>query len=104
MKILKIEDKKGYFINKNGEYESIEKISKDGLFHLIGSVIDIENTELDDSVSFEIVNPAQKIIYDNLSKKLIEIKAQRETISNNKNKLYLAAIEKYLKNNKGDDY
>ncbi|MDY0278175.1 MAG: hypothetical protein RBQ97_08825 [Acholeplasma sp.] len=97
MKILKIEDKKGLYMKKGSDYETIDKITKEELFDLIEFVVDNNETEFDDSSVSEIVNPAQKIIYDNIKARLHEIKLQRETISSNKNKIYLEAIEKYGK-------
>ena len=39
MKILKIDESKGYFLKKNGEYESIEKIAKEGRKYGVGLVV-----------------------------------------------------------------
>lgn len=97
MKILKIEDKKGFFLKKSLEYESIDKITKEWLYDLIELVIENKESVFDDSNIIEIVNPAQKIIYTNLHSRLLEIKSQRETILSNKNKVYREAFEKYDK-------
>jgi len=95
MKILKIDDKKGYFIKKNSKYEVIEKITKEDIYALIECVIDKDESEFDDSSVNEIVNPAQRIIYESIYSKLLEIKSQRKTILSNKDKVYSAALEKY---------
>lgn len=95
MKILKIENKKGYFLNKSSHYEEIEKITKEGIFHLIELVIDNDESEIDELSNFEIANIAHKIIYENICLKLTEIRSKRETISSSKNKTFLAAKEKY---------
>lgn len=97
MKILKIDDKKGFFLKKNSEYELIDKITKEWLYDLIELVIENKESVFDDSTKIEIVNPAQKIIYSNLHSRLLEIKSQRETILSNKNKIYREAFEKYDK-------
>ncbi|MDY0277477.1 MAG: hypothetical protein RBQ97_05290 [Acholeplasma sp.] len=97
MKILKIEDKKGYYVKKTLDYDLIDKITKEGLFDLIEFVIDNDESVFDDSSVHEIVNPAQKIIYNNVIARLLEIESQRQTILSNKSKVYTAAIEKYGK-------
>ena len=60
-------------------------------------MIDNDESVFDDSSVHEIVNPAQKIIYNNVIARLLEIKSQRQTILSNKSKVYSAAIEKYGK-------
>lgn len=98
MKILKIESSKGLFLNSKGNYVLIDEITKEDLLRLVEHIVEDEKSELDDFNGIDIVNPAQKIIYENVYNKFSEIKTQREIILNNKNKLYSEAFEKYNNN------
>jgi hypothetical protein len=98
MRILKIDTSKGMFLNSTGIYQPIDEINKEDLIYLMSIAVENEDTEMDDSTTSDIVNPAQKIIYDNIRRKLMTLQSQRTTIISNKTKLYQAAIEKYSKN------
>ena len=99
MIILKIENKIGYFRkNSNDEWETIDKIDKDGLMTLLniymnsGEGIDMDPYEAEE---YTIANPAQKIIYKSIFDKFSNLAQNKDRFKDASDSLYWAEIQKY---------
>ena len=96
MKLLKIENSKGYFyLEKSNNYDEIDKIDKESLLFLVKYIINNEDFEMDEYMPNIIVNKAQDIVYNNIYIKLIELSKSKKTIKNSINSKYKEALEKY---------
>ncbi len=96
MKCLKIENGKGFFIDKDGTYQEIDKMGKDDILHLLDIATDEEiDFEIDDMDENQISNPAHKIIYQNLSDKFNELLSNKTQFLDESEALYKDALQKY---------
>jgi len=94
MKILKIENGKGYYISKETKWNEIDQIDRDGLMSLVDLVLgqDVEIDILDDK---GLQNQAQLIIYKSVFDKLKGLSENRSKFKDESDRLYLEAIETY---------
>ena len=96
MKLLKIENNKGYFyLVKSKNYDEIDKIDKDSLLYLVKYIINNDDFEMDEYIPKIIVNKAQDIVYNNIYGKLIELSKSKKTIKDSIDSKYKEALEKY---------
>lgn len=104
MKILKIEDKKGWFINPKKwnkgceedkqNYEAIEKISKADIFDILDYFLD-EDIEFDEYDADQLPNPLQDIIYEKLYEQLKTVRDSKEDILKGVEEEFEKAKQKY---------
>ena len=96
IKILKIEDGKGYFYSFNAMmHMEIDKIDRDALFLLTEYIINNTTIEMDNYVDESINNNAQKIVYKNIYEKLSELFCNRNVIITEIENKYQTVIDKY---------
>ena len=94
MKTLKIEDGKGLYLTGSGEYLEIDKIDKDGLYHLVDLALESE-CEVDEFSPDLIPNQAHQIIYRNIHEKITELMDRKEEFRDRSERLYLNEYERY---------
>ncbi len=94
MKLLKIEDNAGWYLNDQGGFVPIDKITKQDLLRLV-SLILAEETEVDEFDAEAIKNQAHQLIYKSISEKLGDLRNRRQEFTDESNRLYLEAHEKY---------
>lgn len=100
MKLLKIENKKGYFLNADGGYSEIDKINKDDLLRLLSIITaptdeTTEKIEMDTFNADNIPQKAHSIIYEELYKRLSELEANKDNFNKQVAELYKDEYEKY---------
>ena len=96
MKCLKIKAGKGQFLNKDGQYVDIDKMNKTDILNLLDIAIDENETfEFDIMNDTNIVNPAHRIIYQNISEKFAELVRNKEQFLDESEALYNEAMRKY---------
>lgn len=95
MKLLRIVDEKGEYINASREYVSVESLTKEDLLRIVKAVYDKDENDYDPYVEATIKNKAQDIIYKNVSSKLDEIKINRDHIKAEIEHQFKDAFEKY---------
>ncbi len=97
MIILKIKNKIGYFRkNSNDEWETIDKIDKDGLMTLLNIYMNSgEDIDMDSYEQYPIANPAQNIIYKNIFDKFSHLVKNKNTFKDASDSVYWAEIQKY---------
>lgn len=95
MKVLRIYNKRGEFLDKESTYKSVKKIDKNDIINLLEVIYDVgekaEVDEMDDENS--IVNEAEKIIYKNLKKEIEEFKSKLSDLKNEIETQYKAITE-----------
>ena len=96
MKCLEIKDGKGFFRNRNGEMETLDKIKRDDILHLLDIATSKQETfEMDDIESAIINNQAHIIIYRNLGDKFKEILNNKTRFLDESENIYKEALQKY---------
>ncbi len=95
MKILKIENGKGYFcIANNGDWIQIDNIDKDCLMKLLNIFLE-SDVEVDGYDEERIQNQAQQIIYKSVFEKFSNLKENKNKFKDESDRMYLSAIQKY---------
>jgi hypothetical protein len=95
MKLLRIDDEKGEFLNERGDFQSVESLTKDDLLRIVKMVYAKNENDFDLYVEGKIKNKAQDIIYKNISSKLDEIKTNRNQINVEVEEKFKDAFTKY---------
>ena len=94
MKILKIENKLGYFSVDGSNYETIDKIDKDTLLELVNVALENE-IEIDEYNAEELKNQAHQIIYKHISEKIEDLNLRKDDFKDESERLFLTEYEKY---------
>lgn len=94
MRILKIEDNKGYFSLDGKKWNPIDEINKDSLLSLVDISLS-EDFEMDDFDKAKLGNQAHQVIYSNIFNKLSELRSIKNKFNDKIESLYKEAIEKY---------
>lgn len=95
MKLLKIVDYGGQFLNANDEYSPVDLITKEDLLRLVGRIIDDETCELDEFDSALIRNQAHQVIYRSVYQKLSDLQRRRTEFIDESARLFLEDYERY---------
>lgn len=96
MKILKIEDNKGFFSLNGEQWTPIDEIDKENLMKLV-NLVSKSSVEMDEYNEANIGNQAHQIIYKSIHEKLIILQGNKDKFKDESDRLYLEAIEKYQK-------
>jgi hypothetical protein len=94
MKLLKIENNAGWYLNDQGGFAPVDKITKQDLLRLV-SLILAEETEVDEFDAEAIKNQAHQLIYKSISEKLGDLRDRRQEFTDESQRLYLQAYDKY---------
>ena len=94
MKILKIESNLGYYLDDQGAFITIDKITKDDLLRLVGLTLskEVEFDEFDDGA---VKNQAHQILYKSIFEKLSGLRDRKQEFTDESERLYLQDYEKY---------
>lgn len=99
MKILKIEDSKGYFrTSAEAEWKEIDTIDKGGLMALLDTFLE-SDAEMDSPDENEIRNPAQQIVYRSIFEKLSNLSENKKKFKDESDRKYLKEMKKYSDGN-----
>lgn len=95
MKVLKIENGKGYFsLNGNDSWQQLDEISRDCVLTIVLKGMD-EGFEMDDPSSSDVQNKAHEIIYKKLFSKFTDLNDQRARFKDESEALFKDAFDKY---------
>lgn len=95
MKLLKIEDNLGYYCDNQGEFATVDKITKDDILRLVNLTLSEEEVEFDEYKDDNLKNQAHQIIYKSIFDKLQELKERRKEFKDESDRLYLSEYERY---------
>lgn len=95
MKLLSINDSKGYFLLADGNFAEIDKISKEDLLRLVGLTLSENDIEFDEYGDEAVKNQAHQIIYKSVFEKLRELRGRKKEFVDESERLYLADYERY---------
>lgn len=86
MKILKWEDKNGFFLNKENKYEDITKINSEEIINLMELIIEkecnLDEINSEDNNDDNLKNSPKFIIYEKIYNNFLEILNNKEAINN----------------------
>lgn len=91
---LKIENNSGKFL-KDGNYLTVDKMTRDDLWHLAKAVMDDESFEMDQYDESRIGNKAHQIIYKNVYELLVSLQNCKEQFRSECEAMYKEAYDKY---------
>lgn len=94
IKVLKIENSKGYFLTEEGTYETVDRIDKVILLRLVNSALE-DDFEIDEYNEEVLRNQAHQIIYKSISEKLYDLHNKRDQFRDESERLFLDEYEKY---------
>lgn len=94
MKLLRIDDHQGFYLDESNNYVSIDKVTKEDLLRLVDRTL-AEDAEFDEYDGEAIKNPAHQILYKSIYEKLSGIKGQKEEFIDESGRIYLTEYEKY---------
>ena len=94
MKLLKIEDNKGYFSLDGEVWNPIDEINKEHLLSLLDLAL-TDDIEMDEFEKEKVGNQAHQIIYKNIFEKFRDLHKNRNRFKDESEALYKEAIEKY---------
>lgn len=94
MKILKIENTKGFFSLNGEQYSPIDEIDKVNLMNLVNLVLK-SSVLMDEYNDVNIGNQAHQIIFKSIYEKLKTLQNNKDKFRDESDRLYQDAIEKY---------
>jgi len=94
MKLLKISNDVGYFLDKNNKFKPIDSITKDDLLHLVNLILTGE-LDFDEYDEEKIKNQAHQIVYKSIQEKLQSFIDRRQEFIDESERIYLTEYEKY---------
>lgn len=95
MKILRISKGKGYFRTEGGgDWIEIDRIDKDNLLDLLDLFLG-GDVKIDDASEQEISNPAQRIIYERITGKLLSLRDNKAKFKDECDRMYMKELKKY---------
>lgn len=94
MKILKIEDSKGFFSLDGEKWFEIDVLTKDNILTILDLVIS-GKADMDAYSEETLKQPAHRIIYKNLYNKLNELSSNRNRFKQESELMYRDVLEKY---------
>lgn len=95
MKLLKIEDNHGHFLDDKNEFRPVDKITKEDLLRLVDQTLAEEEVEFDEYDAEAIKNQAHQILYRNIYDKLSGLLDRKDEFTDDSKRLYLTEYEKY---------
>ncbi len=95
MKCLKIDKGQGFFLNKDGKYEAVDKMGKEDILYLLDRAINEEDFEIDDMAKEPIDNEAHKIIYKSVSEKFAELVRNKTKFFDESEAQFKEVLQKY---------
>lgn len=94
MKILKIEEGKGYFSLNGEQWSPIDQITKENLMQLLNIVLE-SSVQMDEYTEASISNQAHQIIYRSICEKLVALQGNKDRFRDESDRMYQEEIEKY---------
>jgi hypothetical protein len=95
MKLLKIDDNLGYYLDDQGAFSAIDKITTEDLLRLVDLTLADDEVVIDEYDDKAIKNQAHQILYKSIFEKLRGLRARKQEFTDESERLYLQDYEKY---------
>ena len=94
MKLLAIDSGLGSFLLSDGNYATIDKITKDDLLRLVGHSLN-DTVEMDEYNETTLHNQAHRIIYKDIYIKLAELISRKDEYTDRSDRMFLDEYDLY---------
>jgi len=94
MKLLKIDTEQGLFLTKDGDYRSIDLLTKEDLKRFIGAVLN-DDADFDEYDENAIKNRAHQVVYKSIFRNLQTLKDRRQEFKDESERLFLIDFKRY---------
>jgi len=94
MKLLSIENNLGLYLSETGQYNPVDKITKEDLLRLVNLTLQ-EDVEFDAYDENAIKNQAHQIVYKSVFEKLRGLRDRKKEFKDESERLYLKEYERY---------
>jgi hypothetical protein len=95
MKLLRVSENCGHYLDEQGAYRPIDKIGKDDLLRLVNWTLNEDSVEFDEYDEKAIKNHAHQIIYKSIVLKLRGLRNRRQEFTDASARIFLEEYEKY---------
>lgn len=95
MKLLKVQNNLGMFLGKEGEYQPIDKITKEDLLRIMEGVLE-GSGDLAPYDEEAIKNQAHQVVYKSLYSNLKSLEDRKQEFADESERLYLEDYKKYV--------
>ncbi len=103
MKLLKIENNQGFFLEEAESYLPVDKINKEHLLSLVNLTLNEEEVEFDEYDADALGNQAHQIVYQDVHQKLSDLYGKRQEFIDDTDTLYLEDYQKYQQDIQGEE-
>ena len=97
MKLLSINNGSGLYLGESGEYNPVDKITKEDLLMLVNMTLQKE-VMFDEYDEKAIKNQAHQIVYKSVFERLRSLRDRKQEFIDESERLYLKEYEKYRDN------
>lgn len=98
MKLLKIDEGKGYFLGEDSEDQPMDKLTKEDLLRMVDLTLNEEEILFDEYDEDSLHHQAHRIIYKNVYAKLHSLRERRSEFVDESERLFLEEYESYRAN------
>lgn len=95
MKLLKIAENVGEFQVKDGQYRTVDKITKEDLLRLVDLTLVEDDVEFDPYDETLLKNQAHQVIYKSVLQKLQDLRNRRREFEDESARLFLEEYQRY---------
>lgn len=95
MKLLKIDEGKGYFLGEDSEDQLLDKLTKEDLLRMVDLTLKEDEIIFDKYDEGSLHNQAHQIIYKNVYSKLQSLRERRSEFVDESERLFLEEYENY---------
>ena len=103
MKLLKIDNDLGHFLDKDSKFQPIDRITKEDLLNLVDLILSKE-VDFDEYDEAKIKNQAHQIVYKSIHGKLLGLRDRKQEFIDESERMYLSEYEKYKDKKSRDTY
>lgn len=95
MKLLKIDEGKGYFLGEDTEDQPVDKLTKEDLLRMVDLTLTEDEILFDEYDENSLHNQAHQIIYKNVYEKLHFLRERRSEFVDESERLFLEEYDSY---------
>ncbi len=93
--MLKINNNQGFFQKIDGEYEQIDKITKEDLLRMMENILE-NDTEMEEYDEEKLKNQAHQVVYKSIYTNFKSLNDRKKEFKDNTERLYQEQYTKYI--------
>ena len=95
MKLLKIENERAYFLARDGDFQTIDRIVKEDLLRLVNLTLSETPVEFDEFDEKSLPQKAHFLIYKSVVQKLKDLQNRKDEYRDQTDRLFIDAYQRY---------